>query len=62
MPAIPMKKIGSGEGHYPMKINPARPQLGGFLLLEDNLRTSQRQAKATLKQTSSEARGKQKES
>ena len=27
-------------------INPARPQLGGFLLLEDNLRTSPRTAKA----------------
>ena len=42
-------------------IHPARPQLGGFLLFEDNMRTSQRQAKATLKQTLSEAREKQKE-
>ena len=31
-------------------LNPARPQLGGFLLLKDILKTRQRQAKARLKQ------------
>ena len=35
---------------YLKQINPARPQLGGFLLLEDNLRTSPRTAKAKAKE------------